>query len=143
MSGAMQSSLITSTDAKVRQKFTYKNDEVDRWRSFSEEVNKGSRWEGDCDDLAMTTIDLLSKAGADPKHLGRGLVSSEGGKRIDHMIAFAKDDKGQLWVVGDTFGSAYHVDAMQHKCIYANVISEGITKWYEINSIAELKALFN
>lgn len=137
----MNSNNIIKIDKLVRSKFTYKLDDGDHWRSFAKEVKAGKEWQGDCDDLATTTIQMLSEQGVKSTSLARACVSSTNGKKIDHMIAFCKDDKGIIWVIGDTFGSAYRLDSMKHRPIFISLVSEGI-KWVEVRSITDIKLIF-
>jgi predicted transglutaminase-like cysteine proteinase len=133
---------IRKIDTQVRKKFTYKLDDGDHWRSFAAAVKAGTPWQGDCDDLATTTIQLLYEAGAHPKTLCRACVSSKRDKRIDHMIAFAKDDAGQIWVVGDTFGPAYPIENMNHRPILISLVTKGIA-WVQVTSVDDIKKAFS
>ncbi len=110
----MNADQIKQIDAQARHRFTYLADAVDEWRSHADDVKANRQWEGDCDDLASTTLDLLSQNGMSPENMYRVMVSSTGGTIIDHMIGYARDDPGVLWVVGDTFGASYKVSDMSH-----------------------------
>lgn len=133
----MKASTIIQIDALVRSKFTYKYDDVDQWRSFAEQVKAGLKWSGDCDDLAMTNIQLMAEKGAPDYKMCRMLVSSTGDKRIDHMIAAACDDEGNVWIVGDTFGPAYRITRMRHRPLMSSLVADGI-RWQETPNISSV-----
>lgn len=104
----MKSALIQSIDKVARTKFTYKADPPtwDTWRSHAEDVFAKRNWTGDCDDLASTVLDLLGQAGMPLTSRYRCMVDSQGGHKIDHMIAVVLDDQNHFWFVGDTNGEA-------------------------------------
>lgn len=125
--------MIKKADALARKKFTYKNDPkgTDRWRSFSKDVLAGKYWQGDCDDLASTTLDILAQQnpGIDLSKLYRFCVKSPDCPPkvpYDHMVAGAVTDKG-LYIIGDTFGSPVPVKSSKHKISRYSKLSEGIT----------------
>ena len=127
----LNSQEIRRIDSMARKNFTYVAEEEDLWRSFADKVIQSKKWQGDCDDLASTTIDLLHRAGAPKNSLTRAIVGTYGSKTPDHMIAFAEDDKGRQWVVGDTFGPAYPRKDMTHRLIKISPIHMG-RSWKDV-----------
>lgn len=116
---------IDAADGQARGKFTYKPDgATDNWRSHADEVLAGTPWEGDCDDLASTVLDLCGRQGVPLEDRYRLLVSSTGGKLPDHMVGCVRGSDGAFRLVGDTFRAAYDVTSMAHKGIVYNRLSE-------------------
>lgn len=107
---------LKQADALARKNHEYAYDKPgeDQWRSFANVALQGKKWYGDCDDLASTTCDIAVRLGVPLKNLWFVHVSSTRNGRTDHMIAFGKDEKGKLWVIGDTFGPCYPVSQMSH-----------------------------
>jgi predicted transglutaminase-like cysteine proteinase len=120
----MKYPLIYDLDRQARRGFTYKPDVADEWRSHSKDVYEGKSWEGDCDDLASTVLDLLASHGAPLEDLYRLIVVTKTG--VGHMIgAIKEEDGGRFWIVGDTFkDSPYPVSSMEHKPHEYNRLSE-------------------
>lgn len=120
---------IRKADAEARRRFSYKHDpaDFDNYRSHADAVIAGQRWQGDCDDLASTVIDLLERRGAARDRLMLCKVDSTGDGRIDHMIAIAIDADGQEWVVGDTFAPVYVRARCRHRIIEISKVSDGLT----------------
>lgn len=107
---------IQDIDATARANFTYLADPqgADTWRSYADQARAAVPWEGDCDDLVSTVLDLLGRAGLPLEQRFR-LVVRPSGSPDQHMIGMAVDDGGQFWIVGDTEGPIYPADA----CTYA------------------------
>lgn len=114
----MDSNKFIEADTKARAKFTYVSDGVfDTWRSHTDEALANHDWSGDCDDLASTVLDILTREGLALTDCWRLMVSSRHTGTMDHMIACAIDDKGEFWIIGDTFGAAYHAEKLKHQPI--------------------------
>lgn len=94
---------ITKADKDARSRYTYKADPAndDNWRSHADEVLHHVAWEGDCDDLASTVLDLLDRAGMKLEDQYRLIVWATG--HVGHMVACVFDDDGTPWIVGDTY----------------------------------------
>lgn len=130
----MNAESINKADSDARKRFTYFPDgAVDNWRSHADEVLAGKSWNGDCDDLASTVLDLLGRQHVPLEDRYRLLVTTKGAKTPDHMIACVRTDEGEFRIVGDTFRSAYDVRAMSHKSLFYNRLSENDPKtvWRE------------
>lgn len=122
---AMKYDDIKKIDYTCRQHFTYLADGVvDTWRTHLAEVEAGKGWQGDCDDLTSTTLDDLTRNGLLLVNAYRLLVSSTGGKVVDHMIGCVEDEDGKWWIVGDTFGECYSAGSCPHALIEYNRLSE-------------------
>jgi hypothetical protein len=120
----MDADTIRRLDAEARQRFTYRPDAVDNWRSHGDEVLRGEDWQGDCDDLASTVLDLLGRNGMALGDRYRLLVSTLGESQVDHMVACAVDADGHFWIVGDTFAPAYPAALMKHRGLFYNRLTE-------------------
>lgn len=123
--------LLSAIDKKVKEQFTYKTEDGDSWKTSAKEVLNGEHFQDDCDGLAYTCLDLASAAGVDTHRLLRMMVSSPISKTggIDHMIGGYEDDKGNIWVFGDTFGPPKTLDSSGHKLKkWARLDSK---KWYK------------
>ena len=114
-----------SVDALARRRFTYQPDpkERDTWRSHADAALAGSPWSGDCDDLASTVLDLLGRDGFPLQERFRLLVSTRGGRIVDHMVAAALYG-GRIIVIGDTFSGPYPLAEMKHRSILYQRMSE-------------------
>lgn len=122
-------------DATARKKYTYVTDAEqygveDQWTSHADTVLAGKPWKDDCDGLASTVLDLLARDGYAPDLMYRAMVSSTGGKVVDHMIGICSDST-TLYVVGDTFGPTYSLKKIQHRIIAVSRVSDGI-KWSKV-----------
>lgn len=95
--------LVSRIDRVVRSRATYEPDPEmdDRWTSYADAVEAGERFKGDCDDWAMTALELLFREGVPKNRLYRAMVSTTG-EEIDHMIGLVQLDNGSLLSVGDT-----------------------------------------
>lgn len=141
---------IIQADATARRGFSYQEDPAkwDNWRSHADEALSGRPWQGDCDDLASTFLDILCRRGAALDQLYRLIVSSTRSATPDHMIAGVRADDGVFWIGGDTFGPAYRAATMQHRPIYFNRLSEAgrfpvwrkLTPWEADEAAAEAVA---
>jgi len=121
----MRPAEIIAIDARARARFVYVEDVMDMWRSHADAVERGEEWRGDCDDLTSTTLDLLTRAGlpitqAYRLHVnaGNGPHAGNSATDVNHQIAVVLDDRGDAWVVGDTFGPAYPYTRMEHVVCY-------------------------
>lgn len=126
----MNSKRIVEIDALCRSKFTYLKDKGDDWQLHVDDVKANRPWKGDCEDLAFTTMQYLYNEGVTSNHLARLMVSTTNNKIIDHMVALVKDDNSKIWVVGDTNGPAYLLEAMYYSPLMISLASDGID-WKE------------
>lgn len=119
----MNAAQIRDVDLRARAKFSYLADPpgYDNWRSHAADVEAGRAWQGDCDDLASTTLDLLGRAGLPLGQLYRLCVTSpqatNGPGVDDHQIGCVWDDAGAAWIVGDTYGEAYPAKDCPHRTV--------------------------
>ena len=122
---------LTAIEERVKSVFTYAAEAKDKWRTSAEKVLNGEKFSDDCDGLAYTCLDLASAAGVDPHRLIRMIVASPNSKdgKSDHMIGGYEDDKGNIWVLGDTFGPPRTLDSSGHKLNkYARIDTR---KWFK------------
>lgn len=123
---------IRAADLSARAKFTYLPDPPgrDTWRSHADDVLAGRPWQGDCDDLASTVLDLMFREGELLANLYRLRVSSQGTETVDHMIACTWDYRGTAWIVGDTFGEAYPAKVCRHRALSYQSLDD-LSTWRE------------
>lgn len=121
----MRAEEIRTWDMKAHAQFDYVDDgAVDTWRSHADEVLAGKEWQGDCDDLAHTALDLMARAGAPLTSLCRLTVYASS-NAAGHMVGAALDDDGKWWIVGDTYAAEpYAGTAMLHTPKDFNRLSE-------------------
>lgn len=86
-----------------RARWSYKINDVHKWRSYGDDILAGKSWQGDCTDLASSVLDLAGRRGAPLDKRYRLLVSVAGTDVPDHMVGVMVDDAGSWWIVGDTF----------------------------------------
>ena len=121
----MHSADIKHWDAQARSGFVYTPDkQIDTWRSYATEASLGASWQGDCDDLVATVLDLLGQAGLPLTQRYRLEVGSKGSTTVNHLVGAVLSAEGQFWIVGDTFGSAYLAPEMRHTSIEYQCLSE-------------------
>lgn len=128
--------LIREIDTLTRGRATYVPDPAlrDSWTSYAKDVEAGKRFAGDCDDWAMTALELLFNRGWPKDKLYRALVSSTGGD-IDHMVGIVEMPNGEMWTIGDTFGGPARVSgqrAGQHRILQTSRMDErrgGLPLW--------------
>ena len=93
-------------DQLVRSSATYVPDPKlrDSWDSYAQQVMHGERFMGDCDDWAMTALEIARVYYDVPADkLYRCMVSTTG-QEIDHMVGLMELTDGSRWTLGDTFG---------------------------------------
>lgn len=129
----MDADQIHGADALARRLFTYRQEPGDTWRSHADEALRGEAWQGDCDDLASTVLDLLGRQGGAHEDRYRLIVSSTNGKKADHMVACVRTADGSFRIVGDTFAPDYPAAAMRHRGLFYNRLSETVPEaiWRE------------
>lgn len=123
----MRADEIRAWDLKARAKYSYLADPPgeDTWRSHADDVLAGKDWSGDCDDLASTVLDLLGRAGEPLSNLYRVIVAANASAEPNHMIGAVADERGAVWVVGDTFGSEpYPAEDCPHRPVRYQRMSE-------------------
>lgn len=110
---------IKTADMRVRANFTYTPDVVDNWRAHSHAVLNSRPWEGDCDDLSTTALDMLGRQGQPLDRMWLVLVAAQTGNRLggrlDHLIGVVEDDAGKFWVVGDTSHTTVELKEMTYR----------------------------
>lgn len=121
-------SAVDEADAAARRGFTPKADpeRQDRWRSHYDDVMAGRSWEGDCDDLGSTFLDLLGRQHGIPEaDLYAMVVMSTGGL---HYVGCAHVD-GIFYIGGDAlFPGAYRAPP-KHTTIKYRRLSEPPDLW--------------
>lgn len=136
MKPAVNNALILQADQLVKRHATYVADPIlrDDWKSYASDIERGVGFQGDCDDWAMTTLEILFRWGVPRDRLYRALVSSTG-EAIDHMVGLVELDDGSRWSVGDTFGPPRRVtgDVVgQHRIMQTSRMDErldGLPLW--------------
>jgi len=124
--GAVVIDEIKHWDSKARSGFVYVPDPgTDTWRSHADDVLANRSWQGDCDDLVSTVLDLLGRAGVPLDHRYRLEVASRHSGQINHLVGAVVADDGGFWIVGDTFGAAYPAADMRHTAYEYSRLSEG------------------
>ena len=94
--------LIKSTFREVHRHFLYTYDhdqwEVpERWDSHPDEVERGEIFRGDCEDFALTTVELLLRRGI-PKEACR-LATCWTELDEYHAVAVVEDERGVGWLI--------------------------------------------
>jgi predicted transglutaminase-like cysteine proteinase len=98
-------------NTKIQSDFKYKPDElsnskIDDWRSEVDNLINNGKFEGDCDDLALTSLQIAEMTGIPNSRLYK-IISKSGrtynGDTANHMVAGYKDKNGDIWIFGDTF----------------------------------------
>lgn len=122
--------LIRRADAAARARFTYRHDPPgrDTWVSHADAVRAGRAWQGDCDDLGSTALELAIELGADPARLHRALVASPycpPDQAFDHYVALAQAEDGDWWVFGDTYTPALPLAHSGHRVHASARIADG------------------
>lgn len=125
---------LQEADRRCRKGFRYQAEEQDRWRSFYAYAAEGMNWAGDCDDLAATALEFVTRSFYGNKallaHCYRLQVASPqcpAGSPYDHMVAAVRCDDGKVYVLGDTFGAIYPISQSKHRVFAFNRLSEGLT----------------
>lgn len=120
-------------DALARSRWSYKADPPgnDNWRSHADDVLAGRHWEGDCDDLASTALDLMMRGvpGIPQDKLFRMCVKTRqcpAGVPFDHMVAGCLVRPGALVLFGDTFGDPQFYAHSTHRVIRYASVAEGV-----------------
>ena len=118
VASAIPAARIQQIDAQVEQRFRYvlppdglpDPENVSSLRA----VRAGRAWTGDCDDLAITTLDALAQSGV-PRDRMKALfvaVVADGRVLGFHLIGVVTDDEGRGWVVGDTITTPFPAAAL-------------------------------
>ena len=99
---------LREINLSILKSFTYRNDgrggQDDIWDSGLADLISQSEFKGDCEDLALTSIEVAYLSGFPKERLYKILSLSQApGSAPDmHMIAGFMDSKGEMWVFGDT-----------------------------------------
>lgn len=128
---------LKDADRKARKNFVYQGETKDEWRSMAKEALSGKTWRGDCDDLASTACHLAIMAGRPMKDLWFAMVSSTGGKKVDHMVGIARSEKA-FYIIGDTFGPIYPASQMQHSLLFVHRLDWPKEKWLRVANVKDL-----
>lgn len=100
---------VSSVNNAIHNQFNYKkdgDDDLNSWSIGTEVLLADDTFEGDCEDLALTTIEVLIDTGIPREKLFKFLTRSGGNKtKVNHMVAGFEDKTGQIWIIGDTFNS--------------------------------------
>ena len=130
---AMTEATIRDMDARVRKGFTYVSDVKDTWRIHSTAVMTHQPWQGDCDDLASTTLDVMARHGQPLDKMWLVIVASQAGAkisgRLDHLVAVVEDNAGEFWVVGDTSGKVTPLAEMAYRPLTFAAMSD--MQWHD------------
>lgn len=98
---------VRSVNSAIHTQFNYKkdgNNDLTSWSIGTEVLLAGDTFQGDCEDLALTTIEILIDTGIPKEKLFKFLTRSGRNKtKANHMIAGFEDKAGQIWIIGDTF----------------------------------------
>ena len=125
---------VNRLDRNVHERFKYRNDKDDFWKSSAEQFKADPRYiiKDDCDGLASTCVHLAAQEGIPEKRLYRAIVKTTDGPRevyADHMIALLEDSDGEWYIFGDTFGRMRPLSREnRYSVIEVSRVSEGI-KW--------------
>jgi hypothetical protein len=124
---------IKKADLVMKKYLTYKTESKDKWVSYFQEIldaeksGKTVTIYGDCDDWAMTAIDLAAYYGANLTDLGRIICWANVGKgmpREGHMVAIYAN-KGNYYYFGDTFGPVCNIKDRDHEIKMVNWLKDG------------------
>lgn len=123
---------------------TVKNDV---WRSHDAEV--ANKWQGDCDDLTLTTIELAVKAGVSETRLYRALVAvdkGDGKTAIGHIVGIYEDTSGNFWVVGDSNNPKTPMMSMKSfvngdngEIRFISTVTAGKGNWQPVSKLGKLE----
>lgn len=127
---------IERVDKGARAKFTYKANPSpdDVWASGNRAMETGAAWSGDCDDLALTTLDYMAWDGYPPERMWRvGMVIRTQEGKVEHMVGVVEAADGTAWVVGDVNRPAYPLADIEKvyegraHVTYASRLDQGLT----------------
>lgn len=133
--------LINLIDRTVKKHLVYREESKDSWNSYAKEIleaqksNKILRQYADCDDFAMTAVELALAAGIPKERLGRAIVwcyPTLDGPREGHMTALYRSTDGQMWYFGDTFGRPCKIQDRSHDLTMVNWLADN-RKWRRIS----------
>ena len=99
---------LKEINSSIIGKFTYKYDgrrgRDDSWDSGLMSLISQKKFRGDCEDLALTSMEIAHLSGFPKERLYKILTLSrvQGSGSDMHMIAGYMDNNGEMWVFGDT-----------------------------------------
>lgn len=81
---------IMNISMDTKADFRYVSDREDTWRVHSSAVLTKQTWNGDCDDLTSTTLDMLVRNGQPRNKIWFVLADVEHKKTLDHLVGWLK-----------------------------------------------------
>lgn len=133
--------------AKMQYTFGDQSRSKDEWKSFDKESAEGQQWQGDCDDLTLTTIEAAVRMGVSETRLYRALVAvqkTEGRQTktvMGHMVGVYEDTNGKFWVIGDTDGKKLMTSLDSYQGIkYVSPVALG-KEWFPVRQLGNFPRL--
>ena len=76
---------------------------AESWNSLWEDQEKGLKLEGDCEDAALTIVDICVSKGVDPERVGVARIKTRNSeaKYFDHAVAVLLNNKHEVELVSD------------------------------------------
>ncbi len=126
---------LRKIDELVKSRFRYQKEDIDSWNPAIDTIlGTHDLFEGDCDDLATTTVAIAICAGVPPEKLGMAVTSTDGGADANHMVSFYKADDGTLYALGDTMGGVRPMKSTQNRVLYWTYMDDD-SWWGEDGSV--------
>lgn len=89
--------VVKLAEEHLRGSFKYERDVVEDWVSYGAEAYAGAKFQGDCEDYALTAADYLTGLGVSRKHLALATINLNGAyKRPDHAVLIVSSCVGQV-----------------------------------------------
>jgi predicted transglutaminase-like cysteine proteinase len=126
---------IMNLSLEVKENFRYLLDVNDNWRVHTSSVMTKNTWQGDCDDLAVTTLDVMIRYGLARDRAWLVLADVQHTDVLDHLIGMVQDIDGKFWIVGDTSSqNAYPVDKLKYRVVGIANMSDP-SKWVDPHTV--------
>jgi hypothetical protein len=128
----MSLNILEKVDYLVKKHLIYKTEKVDNWNSYkkeilsSEELKKTARISADCDDFAMTAIDLAVHFGVKIENLARVICWAHpynDSRKEGHMVAMYREGN-KYYFFGDTMGPICDINNRDHEITMINWLSD-------------------
>tara|TARA_Y100001938_G_scaffold148835_1_gene233696 strand:+ start:961 stop:1395 length:435 start_codon:yes stop_codon:yes gene_type:complete len=76
---------------------------IESWNSLWDDQEKGIKLEGDCEDAALTVMDICVDKGIDPDRIGIARIKTKNSqaKYFDHAVAVLLNSKDEVELVSD------------------------------------------